>query len=461
MKSKSFYTILSAAIILFSALYFVLFQKQTISREDVQSVEVKSETIESGIELELETKEAQLFTSQIKYPFTKIEAIDVPIKQWIVEQENAFYDELEQISFIFPKKIAAHFSIDTEITKVNDSIFSFQLNQEQHLEDDNYYAIVKTFVIDLKNERIIDINDVIDINDENKKRLHNYLKENRKQNNLTVTQIDNKIKSLSDSNWLLTKDELILLFNDQTADLKQINKIKMPYKEIKQILTKDYRALFVSEPKKTKKEAKKETDKLIALTFDDGPNDTTTPKILKTLEKYDVKATFFMLSSSAKKYPKIAKLVAEQGHEVANHTINHPNLNLVKKSRIEREIIESQKVIEEITGVKPSLFRPPYGEYNKTVIKVAEKSDQTIILWSVDSYDWKSKNKKKIINQIKKQKTPRSIILMHDIHETTADSVEGIIKHLQKSGYEFVTVSELLPHLEPNKNGVYYGKAKK
>lgn len=458
MNSKAVYMSFSLLIVLAAATYFFFFQTKTISREDVHSVQVKSETIDSGIELESEYKAANLFTSQITYPFTKIEAIDVPIKQWVVEQENAFYNELEQLKFIFSKNIAASFVIDTDVTKVDDQLFSFQLKQEQSLHKDEQLATIKTFVIDLKDEKIIELQDVMTLNEENIKQLRTYLKKKRKEQNLTVTQIDHLLESLSDTNFLLTEKELIFLLDEQLTNVTELQQTTIPFKDIQNMLTENYQKRLIPE---TKKPAKKQLPKLVALTFDDGPNDVVTPQILKILEKYDIKATFFMLAKSAEKYPEIAKLVAEQGHEIANHTISHPNLNEVKKGRIKKEILQAQAKIEEITGEKPTLFRPPYGEYNKTVLQTAKKSEQKVIMWSVDTYDWRLKNRKKIVKEIKKQTVPGSIILMHDVHQTTADSLEAIIKQLQKSGYEFVTVSELLEQIEPNKRGVYYGKAKK
>src|SRR5699024_8804682 len=112
----------------------------------------------------------------------------------------------------------------------------------------------------------------------------------------------------------------------------------------------------------------------------------------------------------------------------------------------------------EATGVVPKLFRPPYGEYNESVIKASATSDQTVVMWSVDTLDWKHKDKNKVIDITMTNSSAKSIVLLHDIHASTADILPSIIEKMQSEGYEFVTTSELIKHIEPQSNGVYYGK---
>src|SRR5699024_2908858 len=115
---------------------------------------------------------------------------------------------------------------------------------------------------------------------------------------------------------------------------------------------------------------------------------------------------------SAEKYPDIAKQVAKEGHEIANHSETHINLNTVKKSRITNEVAQSKTQLESITGVEPKIFRPPYGEYNSSVMEIAKKSNQEIIMWSVDTLDWQHKNKNKTVDIVMRDTKPLSIILM-------------------------------------------------
>src|SRR5690625_7555403 len=114
--------------------------------------------------------------------------------------------------------------------------------------------------------------------------------------------------------------------------------------------------------------------KYVALTFDDGPHGVVTQRVLKTLREYNAKATFFMLGQNAANFPDIVKQVANEGHEIANHSISHANLNAVGGDRIRQEMVDSLNQIENAGGVKPKLFRPPYGNYNDTVLNIDRKS---------------------------------------------------------------------------------------
>lgn len=182
-------------------------------------------------------------------------------------------------------------------------------------------------------------------------------------------------------------------------------------------------------------------NKQIALTFDDGPGEKTTPELLKLLKKHKVPATFFMLGQQVEKFPGIVKQISEGGHELANHSYNHPNLVTLSREEVRQQINKTQSAIYQASGVLPKYVRPPYGSFNyETAISIG----LPIINWSVDSLDWKSKDEKKIVEEIIKTTEANSIILTHDIHQETIDSMDKVITDLQKDGYTFVTVSELL-----------------
>lgn len=181
--------------------------------------------------------------------------------------------------------------------------------------------------------------------------------------------------------------------------------------------------------------------KLVALTFDDGPHQKVTPQILKTLKKYDAKATFFVLGSNAKKYPTILKEVYKAGHEIGNHTYNHADLTKLNKQQVQDEINKSDEAIKAAIGKNSTLFRPPYGASNKDI-----SSQLTVpnILWTIDTLDWKHHNPELTLQNVNIHVKNGSIILMHDIHQTTADALDSVLASLKKQGYELVTVSELL-----------------
>lgn len=181
--------------------------------------------------------------------------------------------------------------------------------------------------------------------------------------------------------------------------------------------------------------------KRVALTFDDGPDPKVTRQILETLKKYDAKATFFMLGSRVEYYPDIAIEVKEAGHELGNHTWTHSDLTKADAKKISNEINKTSSIIENVTGQKVTAFRPPYGAVNKTVHK---QTNLPVILWDVDTRDWEHRNPIQLLDQVKMKTKDGSIILMHDIHQSTADGLDAVLAYLKNEGYIFVTASELL-----------------
>lgn len=191
--------------------------------------------------------------------------------------------------------------------------------------------------------------------------------------------------------------------------------------------------------------------KRVALTFDDGPDPRFTNGVLDVLNQYNVPATFFMLGSKAVANPKIVKQVQNRGHVIGNHTYYHPNL--VKESEIktlEQEVTRTEDALNDIIGYRTKLFRPPYGFlYNELVEKLGEMN-YYVIAWSVDSLDWQEEPPEVIASNVLDKIHPGAIILMHDGAESggdrtnTIESLHQIIPALQKQGYEFVTVPELL-----------------
>jgi len=181
--------------------------------------------------------------------------------------------------------------------------------------------------------------------------------------------------------------------------------------------------------------------KSVALTFDDGPDPTLTPRLLKTLKKQHVSATFFEVGQSVKRYPKISKAVVKAGHEIGNHSWNHPNFNQIGAAASAKQVIKTDQAIYAATGQLPLAVRPPYGNITAAA---GRKIQHPIVRWSVDSRDWAYLNKTKDINEVLRTTRPGSIILMHDIHAASVAAVPTIIKRLKAKGYHFVTVSQLL-----------------
>jgi peptidoglycan/xylan/chitin deacetylase (PgdA/CDA1 family) len=185
--------------------------------------------------------------------------------------------------------------------------------------------------------------------------------------------------------------------------------------------------------------------KLVALTFDDGPSPQNTPKVIEILKKAGVKATFFMIGEMVEKSPQTAKMVADAGFEIGDHSVSHANLIRLSPDRVWQEIDGALQTIQGATGRTARLLRPPYGNINKNVIASAKKDQLVMCLWSIDTNDWKpGATPAKILEAVKKQTTGGDIILMHDIHAKTLAALPEIIQFLKDGGYKMVTVSELL-----------------
>ncbi len=183
----------------------------------------------------------------------------------------------------------------------------------------------------------------------------------------------------------------------------------------------------------------------IALTFDDGPHPYQTDKILALLEKYGVKATFFVVGENVSYYTDVFLREVEAGHEIGNHTYHHTVLASCTENQIKEELETTTGLIEELTGKKPTLFRPPEG--NCDSIEQARKSGYTVVLWSVDTRDWAKTPTDEIVKNVESSVKNGSILLFHDYTSKSAHTLEALeilIPRLMEKGYEFVTVSELL-----------------
>ncbi|PLS30445.1 polysaccharide deacetylase [Bifidobacterium margollesii] len=198
-------------------------------------------------------------------------------------------------------------------------------------------------------------------------------------------------------------------------------------------------------------------EKCVAITFDDGPSAETTPQLLATLKRLNVPVTFFSLAVEAKANPNIVKQEIAGGHAVGSHTWNHVQLSKLSADQIQQQITTSAATIQQAGGRPVMMMRPPYGDYNATVREKAKEAGEALIMWDVDSLDWKSHNKDAILAEVNKEVTNGSIILLHDIHQTTVDSVPAVIQLLQSKGFKLVTVPQLVGNdLQPG--AVYFNR---
>jgi peptidoglycan/xylan/chitin deacetylase (PgdA/CDA1 family) len=183
----------------------------------------------------------------------------------------------------------------------------------------------------------------------------------------------------------------------------------------------------------------------LAMTFDDGPHPTLTPKLLDILAKRNIKCTFFVLGPLVKRFPDIVKRIVAEGHEVANHTMTHRDIRKIPLGRLHKELKEGHKLLVEVTGQKPILFRPPFGGYNDRLTNIIYKEyGYPMIIWSVDSNDWKRPGVDKVTNTLINDSHNGAILIAHDIHTPTIQAMPKALDGILERGFTFVTVSQLI-----------------
>ncbi|MDD5259002.1 MAG: polysaccharide deacetylase family protein [bacterium] len=194
----------------------------------------------------------------------------------------------------------------------------------------------------------------------------------------------------------------------------------------------------------------KTSEKVVALTFDDGPNKTYTPQVLEVLKKYNVKATFFICGAYAQYYPELVKQASADGHEIANHSFSHPNLFKNKAKRgavLVNEVKQMNQLIEKLTMIKPAYFRAPYNYMGPETVKAINNIGLIYVSWTFSVKDWEKPAPAVMVDSFNKRLIPGSIVLLHDGGGNRANTVAalpGMIEAARKKGYRFVTLGELL-----------------
>lgn len=189
------------------------------------------------------------------------------------------------------------------------------------------------------------------------------------------------------------------------------------------------------------KEDSMKDDRKIAITFDDGPHPYYTEQLLDGLKERGVKATFFVMGKHVEENPELVERMYSEGHLIGNHTYSHIQLNKSNGETFKEELVKTSELIEDLTGQEVQYVRPPYGSWDK---KFEKELNMFPVLWTIDPLDWCSDNVASIVQKVTSKAKENSIILLHDEYKTTVTAALQIIDELQKEGYEFVTVDEIL-----------------
>ena len=271
---------------------------------------------------------------------------------------------------------------------------------------------------------------------------------------LEQEKIDQVVKGFSDqdlSAWNFDyKDSQIILYPSQSVE--NLDEIALPVSSFFEVIQSSY--LLDKDAELYKAYYEKKNRKVVALTFDDGPNPATTNQALDTLSKYGIKATFFVLGKNVSGNEEILKRMKADGHVIGNHSWSHPVLSKLSLDEAKKQITDTEDALTKVLGSSSKLMRPPYGAITDDI---RNSLDLSFIMWDVDSLDWKSKNEASILTEIQREVKNGSIILMHDIHAETVNALPKVIDYLKEQGYEFVTVPEML-HSRLKSHELFYDR---
>lgn len=186
------------------------------------------------------------------------------------------------------------------------------------------------------------------------------------------------------------------------------------------------------------------SEKVVSISFDAAWGNEQTQDLLNILKEKDVKATFFLVGFWAEKYPESVKSIFDAGHDVGNHSNTHPHMPKLQKDKITEQIEECNKKIEAAGAPRPTLFRPPYGDYDNKVIECTDELKMHSIQWNIDSLDWKDPTPDDMVKRIKSKIKPGSIILMHNGAKNTPEALPKIIDTIKAEGYRIVPISQII-----------------
>ena len=252
-----------------------------------------------------------------------------------------------------------------------------------------------------------------------------------------INKIITKLRDKDMATWKFTynNSKFSIAVESNTSE---INSVDISINDLYKYIDETY--LKGEDLEKYKVYIKKRSRKAVALTFDDGPNPNTTPVALELLKKYNAKGTFFMVGKAVAGNEEIIKQVVAEGHQIGNHSWSHPLLTKISLEQAKSQINDTTEALKKASGQDVHIMRPPYGGINATIQAAV---DQSFILWDVDTLDWKNRNTASIMKEVRKAR-PGSIILMHDIHQTSIDALPSVLQYLTEQGFELVTIDELM-----------------
>ena len=352
----------------------------------------------------------------------------------LVEDKLDFNKDIKEITFYGSKEKEAAFANVTELSleKVSHKINNKEVEAASSKTLLSYYLG--------KDGKEFSLSNLFSSPDEAKQKFLSKIKQQLAVKGLSEEKNKEVITTLRDKDmatWKFTYDESKFNINIEPI-VSDVSSVEVSINDVFKYIEEAY--LKGEDLEKYKTYIKKRTRKAVALTFDDGPSPKTTPVALDLLKKYNAKGTFFMVGHAVEGNEDIIKRVIAEGHQIGNHSWDHPVLTKISLEKAKSQINDTTAALKKASGLDVHIMRPPYGAINGATQAAV---DQSFILWDVDTLDWKNRNTASIMKEVRKAQ-PGSIILMHDVHQTTIDALPLILQYLTEQGFEMVTIEELM-----------------
>ena len=462
-KSKKLFIIIPFLILLFSAgLFGIYFLNQSHSRQTTAPSDEKyyfADSKYSGIRSKFVTRDNKREKVSIEYPITENEKINRLISESIDKIDRDFQNTV-LLATVFDKPMTE--TIGYQVTYNTSEALSIVVNIKQDMNGAHPASMTQFWTFDKKSGEVVGLADFTEQSDEATEAIISAAKDSisqtikqRQQPEIDLNEIINK-EALS--NFIITNNGNSLAWPLGQASLLPSSygelTITVPISSVSKYLQNPTARKLANIPKPPEPKpepapapaaptpAPTTGNKVIALTFDDGPGPYTA-HLLDILDQYGAKATFFLIGSKVSGQASVVRSIQARGHQLGNHSWSHPELPKLSVDQIAGEIDRTNEAIRQATGVKPSILRPPYGAVNGVVLEQLRLRNMSSILWSVDTRDWADRNSQIVCSRAVAGARPGAVILMHDIHQTSVNAVPCILSSLKQQGYSFVTIQRL------------------
>ncbi len=410
---------------------------ETISHTEYSDLQIKTTVVHQ--------KHAHYVTSIPQFSNIKLDRF---LQSYTQARVDYFLKVATKPQNILKQKYQAHLDISTQVIEFQKNYYAIIFNERFSIDKTKARHERHVLLIDRASSRFMSAAEILKSSDGAKSSMIDLL--SKRNSAVSKTALQHSIDNLNSliTSLYLTRDGFVFIVNnrEQADNLSGYKEISVPFKALDGQITTTWHPKLIEPPPSIVPPRPNPLPPLgdgprrIALTFDDGPHGTHTITILNILKKYNVKATFFMLGIQVSRFPQVAKMVADAGHEIGNHSWNHENLRTLSAGDLRSNLNRTNQLIKEVTNITPKIMRPPYGHVNDFV---KNNTDMRIIMWNIDPQDWKYRNAQTVYQHVRYSAQDGSVVLLHDIFGSSAEATEYIVKYLVDQNFKFMTISEM------------------